>query len=453
MGIAWETPPRLSRVSPVDRLRELIRIPTVSRSDPADVDRSAFDAARATIRRLYPLVHEHLELELVGDGALLYRWPGRGDGDPTVLMAHLDVVPADEPGWQFPAFDAELVTDDDVERVRGRGAIDDKGALVAILEAVEAELAAGHRPEADVYLSFGIDEEVAGASAPAAVALLAERGVRPGLVLDEGGAVVEGVFPGVREPIAVVGVSEKGIATIELSVAAPGGHASTPAPNGATTRLARAIVRLERSPARPFLSPPTATMIRTLGARSRQPLRFLFTRLGVFGPLVARLFARLGGETNAMVRTTHAVTRLRGSAGDNVIAENASAIVNVRIAVGSSVAEALGHIRAVVATDGVEARVLAASEPSPVSPSEGPAWDRLAAAIGDVFPDAVVTPYVMLQASDARFFTGVSGHVYRFLPFDLTRAERATLHAIDESIRVSTFLRAIEFFRALLARS
>ena len=435
----------------IKRLRALIRIPTVSRMAPELADEREFERLRATLAELYPLTHARLELELVAGGTLLFRWPGQGTGAPTVLMAHYDVVPADEPGWQHPAFDAEIVGEGDEQRVWGRGAIDDKGALSVILEAVEEALGTDFQPAADLYLSFGHNEETQGAGAEAVVALFIERGIRPVLVVDEGGAVVEGVFPGVDRPIAVVGVTEKGIAGIELAVDKPGGHASTPVRNGATSRLARAILKLERSPSRASISEPTLAMIRTLGAHATQPLGFLFTRAAAFRPLLTAAFARLGPETEAMVRTTRAVTRLSGSAGDNVIAERATAMVNVRIAVGSSVEEAARDIRKAVNDPAVAVRVVYGSEPAPVSRSDGPTWQRLADAITDVFPTAVVTPYVMLQASDSRHFAAISDGVYRFLPFDLRAEERATLHAIDESIRVSTFLRGIAFYRRLLS--
>ncbi|MES1212159.1 MAG: M20/M25/M40 family metallo-hydrolase, partial [Leifsonia sp.] len=205
----------------IERLMALLRIPTVSRNDPADEDRAAFAAFRDKLAELYPLIHAQLELDLVetegGAVSLLYRWPGSGTGRPSVLLAHHDVVPADEPGWAHPPFEAVIVpgADRDGDRVRGRGAIDDKGALAALLEAVEARLAAGYRPSADVYLFSGANEETTSSGAAAAVALLTGRGIRPGLVLDEGGAVAEGAIPGVVGPVAFVGVGEKGIAGVE----------------------------------------------------------------------------------------------------------------------------------------------------------------------------------------------------------------------------------------------
>jgi carboxypeptidase PM20D1 len=434
----------------IERLRALVRIPTVSRNEPSRVDWPQFERFRAALAEAFPLVHAKLPRESVAEHSLLFRWPGTGVGAPTVLMAHQDVVPADEPGWTHPSFGAELVGSGEEARIWGRGTLDDKGALVAILEAVESRLAGGFAPAADIYLSFGHDEETAGSGASSAADLLLSRGVRPGLVLDEGGAVVEGVFPGVPGQIAVVGVSEKGAAGIELVVEKKGGHASTPARDGATARLARAITRLEERPARPTMSEPTLEMVMTFGSRARGPFGVMLRRARFFRPILTRVFARLGPETSAMVRTTRAVTRLTGSAGDNVIAERATAMVNVRIAVGSTVEEAARDIRKAVDDPSVQVNVVYGADPAPVSPAHGAGWETLSAAIGDVFPGALVAPYVMLQSSDAQHFARISENVYRFLPFDLSAEERGTLHAKDESIRVSTYLRAIAFYDRLI---
>jgi carboxypeptidase PM20D1 len=432
-------------VDAVDRFRALLRIPTVSRSDPAHEDREAFARFRATLAELYPRLHRRLELEVLDDGSLLYRWPGRDGGVPAVLMAHHDVVPADEPGWRHGPFEAALADD----RIWGRGTLDDKGTLVAMLEAVESRVTAGFEPAADVYLFSGANEETTGAGAAAAVALLSARGVRPGLVLDEGGAVAADAFPGVSGEVAFVGVAEKGMAGIRLVAEKPGGHAATPARNGATTTLARAILRLEQHPSPARLSAPVAQMLRALAPRTSGLQRRLFSHPERYRRALIRILAARGGEGEAIVRTTRAVTRLSGSAADNVIAERATATVNARIAIGSSVARTVDEVRRTVG-DEVEVELVAGGDPSPVSPATGPEWDRLTRAIATTFPTAIVAPYVMLQASDSRHFTALSDTVYRFMPFDLTAAERGTLHAIDESVRVATWLRAIEFFERLL---
>jgi carboxypeptidase PM20D1 len=429
----------------LERFRALVRVPTVSRLDTSLTEWEHFDRFRELLAELYPALHAALTREVVAGHSLLFRWEGAEPGDPAVLMAHYDVVPATDEGWQHPPFAAELHG----EHLWGRGTLDDKGSLAAVLEAVEALVVDGFRPRHDVYLSFGHDEETTGSGAKAVVALLESRGIRPRFVLDEGGAVVEGIFPGVAARSAVVGVSEKGITTVTLTVDQEGGHASTPPRLTATARLARAVVRLN---ARPFPARFSATnleMISTLGAHATGPLRYAFTHLGVTAPLLLRLFTRLGDETNAMVRTTQAVTQLSGSLAANALAERAVATVNVRVAVGSTVDAAVRHITRSIHDARVHVTTLNPSEPSPVSPTRGPAWEVLSESIRDSYAGAVVTPYVMLGASDSRHFTRISDHVYRFSPFEMSKDERGTLHARDERIRVATWLTGVGFYERL----
>ena len=449
----------------IDRLRALVRIPTISRptSGPGPrADRNAFEQFIAALPTLYPRVHEALTVERHGTDpegstaySLLYRWPGSdpaGASASTVLMAHYDVVAATDDGWLHPAFSAEVVEHDGDTVVWGRGTIDDTGSLVAVLEAVDRLLSSGFTPRHDVLLVFGHDEEVAGTGAQAIVAALRERGIRPSLVVDEGGAIVRDVFPGLDEPAALIGVTEKGITTLRLSVEQKGGHASSPPPFAATERLARAILRLSATPSRARLDPTMRTMIRTLGARARQPLRFIFRHVDLFAPLLTRVLLRRGAETTALLRTTRAVTELRAGHAANALPEQAEATVNMRIAPGSSVAEAVDEVRRAIDDDLVTIEVLLPSEPSPVSPTSGPAWNDLLAAIDEVVPRLLVSPYVMMQASDSRFFTQISDHVYRFAPFRLSADERSCLHAKNERIRVAAFLDGIEVYAALLRR-
>ncbi|MGO4104546.1 M20/M25/M40 family metallo-hydrolase [Leifsonia sp. YAF41] len=435
----------------VSRLQELIRIPTMSRLDETETMWAEFDRFIEALPVLYPAMHAVLSREIVAGHSMLYRWPGAATGDPTVLMAHYDVVPATPDGWSHPPFDATLVGSGASQSICGRGTLDDKGALVAILEAVEAQVVAGFRPAHDIYLSFGHNEETTGAGASAIVDLLASRDIRPALVIDEGGAVVENIFPGVSKPIAVVGVSEKGITSVTLTVNQQGGHASTPPRMTATVRLARAITRLN---ARRFPAQLTATnyeMIETLGAHSSQPLRFVFERARAFTLPLAALLGRLGDETSAMVRTTAAVTQLSGAQAANALPEQARAVVNVRIAQGSSVAAMLRHVRRAIRDPLVLIEAEHPNEPSAVSPTTGSAWDLVVASIEATYPGTIVTPYVMLGASDSRHFTRVSDFVYRFSPFQMSGDERGTLHAVNERIRVSTFLAGIEFYRRVIA--
>lgn len=436
----------------VERLRALIRVPTVSRDDADMQDAEAFTRFPQLLAELYPRIHDALELEHLDGPGLLYRWPGRTAGDALILMAHWDVVPADEEGWTHEPFEAALTTDQDgAGRVWGRGAIDDKGALAGILEAVDALVATGFVPENDVYLSFGGDEEVQGSAAERAVEVLRERGVAIDFVLDEGGAVVQGQFPGVSEPTAVIGIAEKGIATVQLRATEAGGHAAHPPRSGVTaaTRLAAAIQRVSRPV--PAALPPTAyPMFAALAARARGILGLAYRHPRLFRPVLLRALASGSDEANALIRTTRVVTRLRGAAADNVLPEVATASVNVRIVVGSTIDAEVDRIRRDIADPRIEVRMLRGTDPTPVAPTTGRPWDRLVTALAASHPEAVPVPYAMLGATDGRHFTRLTSAVYRFTPFELTKAEIAGLHAIDESIRVDAYLRGIAFYRALL---
>jgi carboxypeptidase PM20D1 len=435
----------------LERFRELLRFPTYSHDGASGVA-EASAGFQAALERSFPLVHERLERELVAGRSLLFRWPGADAAAASVLMAHQDVVTVDDADrWTHPPFDAALVGEGEEAAVWARGALDDKAALAAILEAVESRLAAGFTPRGDVYLAFGHDEESGGTGADAIVTLLADRGVRPWLVIDEGGAVMDALLPGLG-PTAVVGVTEKGMMNVELVVETPGGHAAIPLPGGSTAVLARAVLRLENQPQAPHLIEPTIGLLEALGARMGGIRGWMLRHARTFGGPLARILARTSPQLAAMTRTTRAVTQLRGSSSMNVIPERASATLNVRILPGETVQTALADIERVIDDAAVEVRLIHGADPAPVSPASGPAWDAISASIVEVFPDAAVAPYVMLQASDSRHFARISDNVYRFLPFDLRQEELQSIHGIDERIRVSSYARAVAFFDALVGR-
>jgi carboxypeptidase PM20D1 len=432
----------------VAKLQALVRIPTVSDRDWSRVDTDAFDRLLEELRTQFPLLHERLELTRVGSHGLLFHWPGASSDLPVVLMAHLDVVPVDESApWQHPAFSAELADG----AVWGRGTLDDKGCVAAVCEAVERLLEDDHLPAQDVWLSFGCDEEVSGTSAEAAVDELVRRGVRPWLVLDEGGAVAHEAFPGVKRAVAAIGVAEKGTTSVELRVEGRGGHASTPARNGPTARLARAILEIDRSPMRARLPDTTVDLMRTLAPHMPRPLRPVLGRADRIKPLLTRALIAAGPEAAAMARTTFAVTTLDASPALNVIASSATAGVNVRVMPGDTVAGALAHLRRVIDDDDVEIRVVERGEASPVSPL-GEAFDLVTSTVAELFPDAVPAPYVMAGATDSRHFTRICEHVYRFAPFEMTAAQRQAVHSYDEHLGVDAFLAGIDWYRRLIER-
>lgn len=435
----------------VDRFRELLRIPTVSRLDEALTEWDVFDRFIERLESLYPLVHASLTRERVAGYSLLFHWAGERTDDPLVLMAHYDVVAATDEGWEHPPFAAEVTGAGTDREIWGRGTLDDKGSLVAILESVEELLTHGYRPARDVYLAFGHDEEVAGIGAPAIVELLAERGVRPGLVLDEGGAVALNAFPGVSRPIAVVGVSEKGASLFRLVVETPGGHASTPPLLSTTARLARAIVRLNSRPFPSAMPSPLRGMIAAIAPHTAGATGRVLRAMPITSPLLLRILRR-SDETRAMIQTTQAVTLLEAGHASNALPERAEAMVNVRVAVGSSVAEALDHVRRAINDPIVEIEIVAAGEPSPVSPTSGEAWEAIRAVVASRYPEAILAPYAQTGATDSRHFTRITPNVYRFSPFVVTREERNALHARNERLHVASFLDGIEFYRELIER-
>ena len=433
----------------VEALQALVRIPTVSHADETAIDRAPFEEFAPALAAAFPLLHERLTLTRVRDHSLLFHWQGSTDADPLVLMAHLDVVPIDESApWQHPPFGAEIHDG----AIWGRGTLDDKGSLVGICAAVERLLSTGFVPVRDVWLSFGAREEVSGPDAQAAVDELRSRDVTPWLVLDEGGAIAHEAFPGVTPPMGVVGVTEKGTTTIELRAEGRGGHSSTPAPGGPTARIARAVVRLEKRPFAPSLPEPTLELFRRMAPHAPLALRPLLANARRLQPLVKRALLAAGAEPAALVRTTMAVTTLSGSPAHNVIASSATAAVNLRILVGDTVASATEHVRKAISDDSIRLEVVDANEPSPVSPIDDTAFELITDTISEIFEDAVPTPYVMMAATDSRYFTSICPRVYRFTPFRMTKAQRESIHSYDEHIGVDDWLDGVRWYTRLIER-
>jgi carboxypeptidase PM20D1 len=438
----------------VAKLQALVRIPTVSDRDPDEVDKASFDRFLDELRHHFPLLHKHLKLTRIHTHGLLFHWPGAPATRPVVLMAHLDVVPV-EGEWQHHPFGADLVEDPSGggRAIWGRGTLDDKGCLTGICEAVERLLERGHTPSQDVWLSFGADEEVSGQCAPKAVEELRKRGVQPWFVLDEGGAIAHEAFPGVKPPIAVIGVTEKGTTSVELRVEGRGGHASTPAKMGPTARLARAILRLEKAPFQASAPAPTIELISRMAPHGPAPMRAIMKRAAKHPSALTRALIAAGPESAAMTRTTATVTTLQGSPALNVIASTAKAGVNIRIMVGDTVATVMDHLSRAVHDKHVHLDVIEANEPSPISPyDEDEAFRLLESTIAEAFPDAVASPYVQTGATDSRFFTAICERVYRFAPFRMTKAQRQAIHSYDEYLGVDAFAEGVLWYERLIER-
>ncbi|WP_228791417.1 M20/M25/M40 family metallo-hydrolase [Nocardia farcinica] len=439
-------------LAPVDdataeRLAGALRCATVSGTGERADDSADGEFVRlaAHLEACFPRVHAELELERFGHSRL-YRWPGvEPERVSAILLAHQDVVPAGD-GWTHPPFAG--VVDDGF--IWGRGAIDDKSRVLAILEAVGAALAAGVRPRHTVYLAFGHDEEVFGdAGAVLMARRLRDAGVRAELLLDEGGVITEGVADGVSTPVASIMVGEKGYATVRLSVRETGGHSSMPGRQTAVGRIARAVARVQDRPLPLRLTPVIADMLARLRTVMPPARRMLLGAAGVAGPVITRVMAARP-QTEALVRTTTAPTVIRGGVKANVLPQHAEALVNFRILPGDSVDGVLAHCRRVIRDRGVMVELVGmASEPSRTE-RPGPAFDLVARLARQVVPGVAVTSGLVPGATDSRHYDGLAATRCNFAPIVLSEADLATIHGTDERISRVNYARLIEFNRRLI---
>lgn len=435
-----------------ERLAGAIRIPTISAEDPAAFSGQAFHGLHAYLQRAFPRVHAQLRREIVAEHSLLYTWQGNSSSlKPILLMGHLDVVPV-EPGtedkWQHDPFGGRIVD----ELIWGRGAIDNKSAVVGMLEAIEMLLAEGFRPTRTVYLAYGHDEEVGGTSgAKQIAALLKNRGVELEMVLDEGGLIGDGLLPGIPGPVALVGIAEKGFVTIELRTRAAGGHSSLPPPQSAIGIVSAAVARLEQTPMPARLESPTRQMFDRISHRFPPLQRAAFANLWLTRPLVMHKL-KDNPATNAMVRTTTAATMFQGGTKDNVLPSSARAVINFRILPGDSIASVVEHVRRVIDDDRVEIRIAGrfSAEPSPVSATDSEGFRILERTIRSIEPNAIVAPYLVVVVTDARHYSSLTRNTFRFLPLRLGASDLDRMHGIDERIGVREYEQAIWTYRQLV---
>jgi carboxypeptidase PM20D1 len=430
------------RPGAAERLSRMLHIATVEAHGDAP-----FEEFVALLAELYPRVHAELTLEKPTDRSLLFSWAGEGHDRPLVIMAHYDVVPVndDEP-WQHPAFSGEIVGDE----VWGRGALDDKGALLVALEAVENLLSAGFTPTNDIYIALGGNEESYGSGALATATLFADRGIVPWLVLDEGGAVVDAPLSFVPVRAAMVGVAEKGVVTIDLSVLGTGGHASAPPNDIATTVLARAISRIQRSPFRSRMPRAFRQMLAGFAPHVAPQYRVLLWLLRSAPWLSAPLLASRGGETAALMRTSVAVTMLSAGTAANVLPSSARATLNVRVSPHDSVAHVVARLTKVINDPRVVLTVPEANEPTRVTDDRGDQFAAVRAAIDASYPGVVTAPYIMMAATDSRHFASFAEATLRFAPLAMTRAQRDSIHGVDEHVTIDSLDRGTAFYHHLI---
>jgi carboxypeptidase PM20D1 len=411
-----------------------------------------FTKLQQMLRERYPLLHSKLQVETLGQH-LLYTWSGRDlKVQPVLLLAHQDVVPI-APGtealWKVPPFEGRVADD----MVWGRGAMDNKGNLVAQLEAVEMLLAAGFQPKPTVYFVLGADEELGGRDGALKIAQrFKQKGIRPAFALDEGLVVTEGILPGVAKPIALIGIAEKGGLSLKLTVDTAPGHSSMPPGTGqsAIGVLAAALTRLDAQPMPGGIAGVAGEMFEVLAPELPFGQRLAMSNLWLLQPVVEGMLAK-GVATNALMRTTTAMTIVSAGNKENVLPGRAEAVVNFRILPGDTPQAIEAHVKRAIADDRI--KISALSEPhlaSPVSSSRSASYRHVERSVREVFPDAAVAPGLYLAGADGRHFDGVADAVYRFTPVRATNETLKLFHGTDERLPVDHLADMIRFYHRLL---
>ena len=426
----------------IENLAKLVRCKTISYFDHSLEDDKEFEKLVSLLPSLYPRVYENLSLLRFDGRALLYHWIGQEKGDPAVFMAHYDVVPVEEKGWTMPAFEA-LIKDN---IMWGRGTLDTKVTFNGVLSAAENLLAKGFVPKHDIYFAFSGGEEVNGPGAKNIVKYFMENNITPAFVLDEGGAVVSDVFPGLKQPCGLIGIAEKGYINMTLSVSSNGGHASAPKPHTPIGVLAKAVSDIESHPFKLQITDPVKKMFNELGRRSSFLYRMIFANLWCFSWILDIIGKRNGGQLNALMRTTVAFTQASGSDAANVIPPSATVTANLRLSPADSVESTINRIKQIIKNDEIKISLSDPSEPSRISITDCDGYKYIQNAIENTWKGCVVAPYLMVQCSDSKNYGVISDRVYRFSATDLTNEEMNSIHGNDEHIRLETIKKSVEFF-------
>ena len=453
-------PPEQAKVEPVAHvidaqavavhLSQAVRFATISNQPPAPIDPAPFDGFVAWLAATYPEVHQGLSREILGNRTVLYKWAGKDSAaKPAMLAAHYDVVPVipgTEGAWKHPPFAGDIAEG----YVWGRGTLDDKGAVITILEAVTYLLKQGYKPQQTIYLSFDHKEElVDDTGAAAVVAHLKAQNIRLAWSLDEGSFVLDGIVPGLAQPVASINVTEKGYLTLNLTAHAAGGHSSMPPRETAVGILARAIVALEQAPLPGGLDGVSGEMFSGLARHMSFGKRVLFANQWLFGALIERELAK-SPASNAMLRTTTAPTMLSGSVKENVLPIEATATVNFRLHPRDTPERVIDYVKNTIADDRVSIRMLLGYGASRVAAVDSPAFRAMANAVRQVYGDAVVAPGITIAGTDSRYYETVADNAYRFNPMMISAQDLAGFHGTNERLSLENLVRATRFYIELI---
>lgn len=430
-------------------LSEAIKVQTVSYADPSRVDDAEFERFHALLESLFPSVHRELEKTALGHN-IVYRWKGKDSSKKAIaLMSHMDVVPADEEGWKHPPFSGAI----EDGYIWGRGALDIKYGLIGILESIEQLLETGYVPSRDVYVISTADEEVGGRLGITAVRnFLRESNVRLEWVLDEGGIVGDGLLAGFETPIALIGVAEKGYVDVQMSVEMGGGHSSYPGKETTIGVLCEAIRKVEKSQMASRLGSPVEEFFDELSRHMGFGARFAFANSYVLKSTIIRQLLK-NAQTAALVRTTVAPTVISGGSKPNVMPPKATAVINCRLLPGDTTQDVLDHITAVVDDSRVKLTVLAESPASDISSPDSAGFCLIRNCIREQFPEAIISPYLVIGGTDSKTLEPLAEGVYRFTPMQVCNEELAGMHGVNERVSLDNLEKAVRFFTSLIVNA
>lgn len=433
-------------------MSELLKIPTISFEDPELVEYKHVQAVYDYIKVNFPEFWNTMEKTPVGNYSMIFKWSAKNPSKdllPILLLAHLDVVPPGEGNWTYPPFSGHITETE----IWGRGALDDKQMMLGAVVGVTHLLAQGWEPTRDIYITFGFDEEVSGFKGACAVAehFRKQPDLKFEFIHDEGMPILLGIVPGIDAPVAPVGLAEKGALDLEVSITGTAGHSSIPPRHTLIGLLAQGIAAMEANPMPSHFASISRLLMEHLSPDMTGALRYVFSNLWLFKPLVTKIFESKP-STNAIVATTTAVTIVRGGEKRNVLPNTASVHLNFRISPLDSVRAVVEHVeRIFLAIDTrFSFKILDSLEPAPISDPYSHAFSVFSKAVRTTFPDTLVTPGVMVGNTDTRHFWGLTENIFRFAPNTLTQAEVDLLHNANERISKANMMKVINFYYQLI---
>ena len=429
-----------------EKLARMVRCETISSRDHMDLTK--FEKFHSVLAELFPNVHAQCEKHDF-DGSLLFKWAGRGEADPIILMSHQDVVEAGGK-WEHEPFSGDI---DETGRVWGRGTVDTKASLFCIFTALEELMESGFVPAGDVYIATSCTEEISGPGAPATVAYLKKQGVKPSLVLDEGGMILEAPIAGVKGLYAMVGVVEKGYADVKFTARSGGGHASAPGKNTPLVRLGRFMADIEDNP--PFqrqLSPTMEEMFRRLAPNMGFGLKAVLTNLWLFKPVLLKVLPAINASAGAMTQTTLAFTTAKGSDGLNVLPQEAYVTGNMRLIQHQAGPESFEAVRKIAEKYNIETEVLYEDAPCPVVGFESKQFRLIEEITAKIYPGVQVSPYVMTGGTDAKFYKDICPNCIRFAPLYIDQQQYGSVHGLNENIFQSALPYGVDFYKGVIGK-